>query len=559
MEGVFGSLAVVLVLAAGGGILARLVKLPVVLGYILAGVIIGEWNSEARIVVAGLGQVGVTFLLFLVGLELPIWELKKMGRVAVVTGLGQVGVTSVLGFFLARFLGFGVGEAVILGVALTFSSTIIVVKILSEKGDLRSLHGKIAVGSLLVQDFVAMGILVAMAGVSRGGGWQITSTIAMGLKAAVIVGLVIWLSVTVLPRLWKWLATSPEILFGVSVAWCMGVAAVVASKWVGFSAEIGGLLAGLALSSVAAHLQITARVKPVRDFFLTLFFVALGADLTWAGVSGLGWPVVVLSGYVLIGNPVIMMTILGWMGYGRRTAFLAGITMGQISELSLVVAAIATRTGLVSTAVLPVVTVVGVVTMVFSSYCVEFGEKLYRIFGRRWVFWVKKGRELTPNGVDEEPKSEVILFGHNRVGSVLLPVLKKLGEVVVVDFDPTVVEKLAGEGERVVYGDMADVEIYDRLGMAGANLVVSTVDDRLDNLQLLSEARNKGRRGLVVVVTAADRYDARLMYEAGADYVLIPHGVGGDFLAGMIEAYSRDHRYLSERGQVHRGGLGKHD
>lgn len=520
------SLAVVVGAAAVAGVAARTLKLPALVGYLLAGVglavagVGGGWWKE-------LGQIGVTFLLFLVGLELPVGQMKKFGRTALITGLAQIGITSAVGFLLARALGFGMAEAVLMGVALTFSSTIVVVQILSAKRELDTLHGRLAVGSLLVQDFAAVGILIVMAGWGAGGGWSDLAAVA--LKGGGLVAVMLVLSETVLPRVMGWMAKTVEGLYVFSLAWCLGVAAAAGSAWVGLSPEIGGLLAGLALATGAQRLEIVARVRPLRDFFMVLFFVALGAGLGWADMGRLWWPAVVLSGYVLVGNPLIMIVILTRLGYGRRTAFLAGLTMGQISEFSLVVIMAAAASGRVTGDILAVVTVVGMASMTVCSLAITHSDWLYGRLGK----YLPLGKRERIGKKEEGGVGHVVLFGHSRTGSVVRPVLEKIGKkVVVVDFDPLVVDKLREQGVDAVYGDLADAEIYDEVGLDKAELVVSTVPDVGDNLLLLRELA--GRKGRRVVVIAGDDEEAESMYKAGADFVLVPHRVGGEYLAHML-------------------------
>ena len=521
------SLAVVVGAAAVGGVLARMLRLPALVGYLGAGMALNMAGVGSGGLWSELGKVGVTFLLFLVGLELPINDLRKYGKTALLTGSAQIGITSIIGFGLARWLGFGFTEAVYLGVALTFSSTIVVVNVLSAKKELDSLHGRIAVGSLLVQDFAALGMLMVMTGWGSGGGWVQAAFLAV--KGLILVAGTLVLAETVLPKIMAWMARSVEGLYVFSLAWCLGVAAVVGSRTVGFSVEIGGLLAGLALAAGAQRLEIMARIRPLRDFFMVLFFVSLGAGLGWGGLGQWWWPGLIMAGYVIVGNPVIMMIILTALGYGRRTAFLAGLTMGQISEFSLVVAAAAVATGLVGPQVLGVVTVVGVISMTVCSLAMTYAKELYTRVGR-----YLPGKKSEKRVKVSKDFGHVILFGHNRTGSAVRPVLEKMGKkVLVVDFNPMIVDKLKGEGVDVVYGDLADAEIYDGLGLDRADLVISTVSDVQDNLLLLEKLKQNVKRK--VVVTAGDDQEARELYNAGADFVLVPHRVGGEYLAHLLE------------------------
>ena len=526
---VFGELAKVVGVAAGLGIVARIVGQPAILGYVAAGAILGEMGGTMEL----LGRLGVTLLLFLVGLELPVGELKKMGRTALVSGIGQIVFTAVVGYGLARWLGLANMESWFLAVALAFSSTIVIVKLLSEKKDLQSLYGRIAVGFLLVQDFVAVGLLMVLSGWVRGGsGWEQAGWAVV--KGVVLVAVTLWLAVKVMPGVVDRLAKTGETLFAGAVAWCLVVAAAAASPVVGFGAEIGGFLAGLALSGAGEHLQVAARVKPLRDFFLMLFFVWLGSQMGVGDWRAMWWPAAVFSLFVLVGNPVIVFLILGAMGYKKRTAFLAGLTVAQISEFSLVLMALAVANGAASRTTLGITTIVGAVTMTVSTYMVMHGEWLYRrLAGVLGMFKFGKGAEKT---IEERRTWEghIVLFGHGRTGSGVRPTLAKSGKaVVVVDFDPRVVDKLKAGGIESVYGDMGDVELLEELELKKAKLIVSTVPDVQDNLLLLEYLKQRSK-GVQVVVAAADETDARRLDQAGANYVLQAQKVGGEYLAHVL-------------------------
>ncbi len=550
----FGSLAVVVGVAAVGGIVARSLRQPAMIGYIVAGLVLAAlgWGFSGAGVLSLLGQFGVTLLLFLVGLELPISELRKTGRTALIVGVGQILVTAGLGFGLARWLGFSVNAAVYLGMALTFSSTVIVVNLLAAKRDLHSLYGRIVVGYLLVQDFVAIGILAVLSGLTSGGAVNWLSLGWVALKGLVIVAVALWLAEAIVPAVSKKLASSTEILFVAALGWCLVISALAASKWVGFTVEMGGFMAGLTLANAAQSWQITARIRPLRDFFMTLFFVGLGAGIGLVDISRLGWPALIMSLFVIIGNPLIVMTILGLIGYGRRVAFLASLAVGQVSEFSLIILTLALRVGQIDKSILTLVGMAAIVTMTASTYLITHAETLYQGFGK-YLIWINLvGRRQ--HGTDTKPgwQGHTVLFGHNRTGSALRPALLGLNKpLVVVDFDPQVVERL---GSEAIYGDMGDYDLYDQIGLKRASLVVSTVADMSDNLQLLQYLR-PGSKKRQVVVTAADGQEAQRLYRAGADYVLVPNSVGGEYLAQIIAGHSADINYLKRQGKKHLGHL----
>ncbi|OGD08198.1 hypothetical protein A2397_05670 [Candidatus Amesbacteria bacterium RIFOXYB1_FULL_44_23] len=544
---VFSVLALVLGSAALGGVVAKVLKQPPLLGYVATGILLsltgGLSSSEVRGVVEVMGKLGVTFLLFLAGLELPMSDLKRMGKVSLWTGIGQIAISSVLGFGLVKALGFSSLTALYLGTAVSFGSTILVVKLLSEKGDLLSLSGKISMGHLLVQDFVAVGLLTILSGVATGEvsveklGWVI-------FKVVVMLVVSIWISGKLMSKVLDYLGFSTELLFITSIGWCLVVAAVVASPWVGFSVEIGGLLAGLAMANAAEQVQIASRVRPLRDFFLTWFFVALGANFSIDQLGGMGFAAVLISVMVLVINPLIMMSILGLLGYRKRTAFLASLAVSSISEFSLIIVSGAVGLSILPPSILSVLTLAAIITMPVSSYLIWNDHKIFKRISHLLIWMKKTGKSEKAEVLDGELSEHGVLFGHNRVGERVRPALEKLvNEVVVVDFNPEVVSELRQQGIKVIYGDMSDHELYSKLALDKSPLVVSTVPDLHDNLFLLGwicdlKKRAEKHKKQLVIVTAANQIDAKELYKAGADYVLLPHFVGGNYLSFVLEQHS---------------------
>jgi Kef-type K+ transport system membrane component KefB len=331
----FLELALILTLATSVSFLLQRMKLPLILGYILTGMLAGPFvfgwiNDTATVEI--FSKLGITALLFIVGLNLTPSSVRDVGRVAAAVGLGQIFITTLLGFGLVWLLGFRGLPALFLAIALTFSSTIIALKSMQDRRDLGKLYARIAIGVLLVQDLVATALLIGLSSTAGGAsvlalGWAIIKLFALAAG--------LWFVARfVLPRLTPIFADSQEFLLLFSVAWGMGVATLFQLS--GFSIEIGALAAGIALSTSPYHLEISAKMKLLRDFFLVLFFVLLGAQLAFGNSGDLWLPVLILSAYVLIGNPLIVNLIMGFMGYRRKTAFFTGLTMAQVSEFSLV-------------------------------------------------------------------------------------------------------------------------------------------------------------------------------------------------------------------------------
>lgn len=538
MENWFFVLAAVLAIAAVAGAIARWAKQPPLLGYIAAGVIFSFTGAgktpEIKLFLDGMGQVGITLLLFLAGLELPISELKKTGKISLILGLSQVSITSCLGFGIARLLGFDPVSAIYLGIGLAFGSTILVVKLLSEKGDLQSLHGKISLGLLLVQDFVAIGLML-VAGSSAGKTFAWENYALILAKSIVLVGVAVWLSEKVMGKIMGILGKSTELVFVGALGWCLLVAAVVSLPIVGFTREIGGFLAGLALAGAMEQAQIISRVRPLRDFFITWFFVNMGTSLALDKIGSLWMPAAIFSAYVLIVNPLIVMAILSRLGYRKRTSFLTGLAVTQVSEFSLI---LLTRAGLNSETI-TTITLVMMFTMMASTYLIWNSGLIYKKISKYLKVFERKN--LQEQAQDKPLSNHAILFGHNRVGSVISPTLEKMGmPVVVVDFNPQIIEKLVEQGKIAIYGDIADHELYERLDMDKAKVIISTVPDFSDNWELLGEIKMSPKKRPFVILTANDQEDAERLYRAGADYVLVPHSVGGEYLADYLRHHYHD-------------------
>jgi len=545
----FSQLAVLLVVAGVFGIIAKSLKQPLLVGYLLAGLVLGYFGIVGDIeVFSGLGQIGVTLLLFLLGLEMNIRELPTIGKTALLTGIGQIVFTSAIGFLIATALGFPVLPSVYIAIALTFSSTIIMVKLLSEKKDLASLYGRIAIGFLLVQDFVAILILMFLAGLGRGdlspGLYGLTA-----LKALVLFFLVWTLSKKVLPNIFdKYIASSHELLFIVSIAWALGVAALVAGP-LGFTLEIGGFLAGLALSNLPEHLQIASRTRPLRDFFLTIFFLLLGTKLVVGGISGIFLPALVFSLFVFIGNPAIVMAIMGFLGYRKRTSFLAGLTVAQISEFSFILMAMGVSLGHVENTHVALVVLVGVFTMTTSTYAILGADGLFRrVKNYLSVFERAKPREAAL--LEERFISDhVVLVGAGRTGGALTSFFKKRQwPFLIVDFNPRVFSRLSADKIPVLFGDIGDEEIFELARVTRAHMVISTISNLTDNLTLLARIASVRTRP-ITVFTAHTRDEATKYYEKGATLAVVPQTVSGEYLRHILETYGLSRKKIETIGK----------
>jgi hypothetical protein len=386
------------------------------------------------------------------------------------------------------------------------------------------------VALLLIQDLAAVVIMIVVGGGASGG------LAALLVKTAVLIVLTVLMARKVMPRILHRLAGSVDELILFSLAWCFVLAAAIASPLLGLSLPIGGFLAGLALSGSFEHIHIATKIKPIRDFFLTIFFVSLGLNikLDWSVV----WQALLLSAVVILLKPMIVWFLMRCFGYKQRVAFSTGLMFGQISEFSFILVGLGAKTGFLSTNSVALISLVGLVTMVISGYLIIGGEKIFDLLksflGSIW----KDNHEV--EAVEAELVDHIVLLGCHRMGrSILMHLVKNKEKMLIVDFDPEVVAKLEKEGFRVVYADAADVELYDRLNLSKAKMVISTLKDIRDNLVMLSEFRRR-RLKASVVVDAESAEDAERLYKAGASYVIFPHFVGGLHLSDLIRKGVRE-------------------
>lgn len=551
MGNIFLEITIILCLVAVLSIIFKLLRQPLILAYILTGIIIGPFAQlqlGSRELIQTMGQFGITLLLFMLGLEIKLKDFQALGKTIVIGGIIQIVLTQICAYLLALFFGFSFLTAFYLSLVLAFSSTIIVVKLISDKRDSNSLYGKIALGFLLIQDLIAILVLMFLSGfdpLNNGTAvFSLNSFILIILKAVVLFAVIIYLSRRIFPKLLDSIAKSPEALFLVSIAWVFGLAALVSSPLVGFSIEIGGFLAGLALANAMENSQILARVRALRDFFITIFFVFLGMNMVFSDLGKIFLPALVLTLFVLIVKPLIIMGIVGFLGYRKRTSFFTGISLAQVSEFSLIIIFLGNKLGHISSEIVSLLTLVVIATFTVSTYMITHVYTLYKFFHKYLILFEKKGtlREITDQTTleIEDLKDHVVLIGANRMGQSILDSIKETKEkLIVVDFDPEIVKKLKKQNIHSFFGDISDLEIQEKAKVCDAKLIISTVPDIEDNL-LLIKSLNHSNRKAKIIVAAVDFNDARELYKAGADYVVLPHLAGARHISKILEENNLD-------------------
>jgi Kef-type K+ transport system membrane component KefB len=490
--------------------------------YILAGIIVGPMLLN---ITSGsdsfelFSQVGITILLFIVGLHLNPTVIKEVGSVSLITGIAQVLFTSLIGFGIGIVLGLDKVAALYVSIALTFSSTIIILKLLSDKGHVHTLYGRISVGMLLVQDLIATIILLVVsttAGVQDGPWWSIA--LPLVLKALVIFLTFVSMMKWVLPLVLKRAGQSPELLFLFAIAWGLSCAGIF--QLLGFSVEIGALIAGVVLSSSPLIEEISAKLRPLRDFFIVIFFVLLGSHIVLSDVVTLLPKVLILSAFVLIGNPAIVFIVMNLLGFHRKTGFLTGLTVAQISEFSLILAALAFQIGYISRETVTLITMVGLITITGSTYLILNAEWLYQKMIKLLILL-----ELRKNdNADKESTHnyQALLIGYDQIGASWVKVLRKLDiPFLVIDFNPATIAELTEQKIPCLYGDAGNSEFLSEVPVGNLKLVVSSVNDVQANELIIRFFKTQSRRCIFIVFTAFKGGEA-ILKAAGASIVINP-------------------------------------
>ncbi|MBC7202126.1 MAG: cation:proton antiporter [Pusillimonas sp.] len=528
MPEIYTEFALILIIAAMAGAIGLKLKQPLIITYIIVGILAGPAAFgfvSAHSQIELLAQIGITVLLFLVGLKLDLKQVRQLGPVALATGLGQLSFTIVIGFALIMLLGKPAVEALYVAVALTFSSTIIIIKLLSDKRELDSLHGRIAVGFLIVQDLavvVAMMVMSAM-GIEHAND---STAFVLGLLALKIITAVLCMYVLVkwvLPQIIGAMARSQELLLVFAMALGTGLAAV--GEWAGFSKEAGAFLAGFALASSGYRDAINARLSGIKDFLLLFFFIHLGSQLDFSTLGDELFSSAVLSAFVLIGNPLIIMAIMGYMGYRKRTGFMAGLTVAQISEFSIIFIAMGISMGHIGQNALGLTTLVGLITIALSTYMILYSQKLYSVLSPLLGLFERRNpyRELAVEQDTYGPvRPDVIVFGLGRYGTRLAHGLKHAGlKVAGVDFDPQTAKANRRHGIPVHYGDGADEEFIGSLPLHPETWIISTLPELEANTNLLRILHKHYPQERIAIV-ARDEHDRHILEQLGATKVFFP-------------------------------------
>ena len=525
-------LGLILLAATSLMLIGRLLKVPTIVAYIVAGLLLGPVIGllEATEEIHLISEIGIILLLFLVGLELSLERIKDVGGIALSAGIVQMLGSGAIVFGVALLVGFDMPAAGFLAVALAFSSTVVVVKLLEQKRELHSLYGRIAVGVLLVQDLAVILVLTFLAGFGGPGGVSVQAVLrGLGssfLGMLLMLGIAVVASRYLLPRAFGWISIAPEALFIWSLCWCFVL--VLAAGALELSPEIGAFLAGVSLAQLPYSHNLRRRVHPLMNFFIAVFFVSLGIEMELGSAAAELLPALALTAAVLISKPLVLAPWLARSGYAGTTPLLAGITLGQSSEFSFIAAALAHELGLIDEATVAVIGLVGLGSIAISSYAILYNHRLAQLLGARASPAAEAAGEAGAH--DGEPlRDHVIVVGVNALGKGIVRRLAKRGETVLaIDTDA---RKLADLPCRTLLGSVEHESVLEEANLAGARLLVSALQIE-DTNNLL--AYHCARLGIPSSIHAFDRSVVAELKRIGVSHLMLSKNVGVQRIAAAL-------------------------
>lgn len=527
---IFLQLGIIVIIATLAAFLLRALKQPQLIAYVLVGILIAPVFGIVTDIsmIESMSIIGIAFLLFIVGIEI---DLKKLQDVAWVSMLGgSIGIILIftLGYLAALLLGFIGLEAGYIGLMLIFSSTMVVLKLLSDKRELNTLHGRIIVGILLLEDFIAIFVISILSSLNG-----ITASL-IGLavvKFIILFTLAYFCSKFLFPYIFKFAAKNQELLLITSLAICFIFS--LAFQHLGFSIAIGAFIAGITLGNLEYNLEIIGKVKSLRDFFALIFFVSLGMRISISALKDLLIPFIVFVALIILVKPFIIMVVCSLFKYTKKPAFQTATSLAQISEFSLIISMQGLALGHISQEVFSLVVLVMLATITISSYYINYSQGLYNFLEpllRVFDQFTTEGLEYLPT----KAKPKIILCGYNRIGFSILRDLHEVKKnVLILDYNPEIINQLVRKGYHCIYGEAADEEIIHRMNLSRIHILISTVPEFHDNLLLLKKVRAVNKKAKVFV-TASTIDDALKLYEHGASYVIMPHFLGGEHVSGLI-------------------------
>ena len=565
-QSLLSNIALVFIIATLFAFIAKVLKQPLILAYLIAGVVIGPeiglaWVKDKETIEL-ISEIGLILLLFIIGLEIDLKKLLSAGRTILVAGISQFLLCVAMGIGLVALMGFtprsGNFDWLYLAVTLSLSSTLIVVKLLYDKFELTTLPGRITLGVLVCQDVWAIVFLALQPNLDDP---RFGTLLESFIKGAALVLMTLGLSRFALPRFFSFVAKVPELMLIAALAWCFLVSGV--ADWLGLSREMGALIAGVSMSTFPYNVDVIAKVVNIRDFFVTLFFVALGMKIPQPSLAIVS-AAVGISLFVLISRLLAIFPPLYLMGNGFRASLIPSINLAQMSEFSLVIASLGLALKHISAELVSTLTFVFAITSVLSTYLVGYNHEIQRRLAR---LLAKIGFSTSGDSIadvtERQDGNSIVFLGCFREASSILHEMELqskeaddgdgvLEQILVIDFNPLVLQELKRRRIKCLYGDVANMDTLHYSQIHSAKIVACTISDAIlrgtTNLRLLRQVRRLCPQARIVA--AADNVSSAVeLYEQGADFVYIARLHSARYMADLIARAVQDEEEFKELGE----------
>jgi Kef-type K+ transport system membrane component KefB len=544
---IFYQLSIVMGIAAGLSLIAKLFRQPLIIAYIASGILVGPTFLNVihdQSAFESFSQIGIALLLFIIGLGLNVSIIRNTGKPVIVTfGAITLGLGS-LSYIVSQLFGFSHSEGVVMAIAMLFSSTIIIVKSLSDKKEQSRLYGQIAIGILLAEDVVAtLALLYISASAGNGSSGDVLTLLGKGIFLGSVLTLV---GGFIMPKLSKVFASSQELLYIFALAWVFGIASLFAKA--GFSIEIGALFAGVALAHLPYAPAISARLKLLRDFFIVLFFIRLGEQLGINDLNAALVPAAVFSIIAVVTKPVLTMLSLGVLGYTKQTSFKTAVHLSQISEFSIILVVLVQTTGTITRDLTTIIALTAIFTIAISTYLMKYDDELYRLLERPLAFFERSKTKQEMRSLSHYP---LVMLGYHEGGYTFVRTFRRIKKrYIVIDYNPDVIDTLEHQHVNHLYGDATDLELLEEIGVRKSELIISNISDSGTN-QMLAKHITSSNDKAIFICRAARLNDAEALYEAGAAYVMMPHFIGDEHINSFIQRNGSNKHAFSKYRQQH--------
>lgn len=543
-EAVLFGMASILLISAIFAFIAKFLRQPLIPAYVLAGVIAGPMFlgliTSQSITFAFL-EIGIVFLLFTAGLEISFKKIREVNLTKIMLiGTIQVLLIFIIVLLSRNFLGLDMMQAIYFGIILAFSSTMVDIKLLSDKGELVTLHGRLVLGILLLQDLVAI-IAIALL---TAGGFAMIPIILTALKLTIIVLYSYILQKFILNRLFKYAAKSTELLFISSLGILFSF--IIVSFILEVSIAIGAFIAGVSLANSAFKIELESRISPVKDFFSILFFVALGMQIMFTGLANHITLLLFLIIGALIIKPIILFILLRIGAFQERTSYESASILAQLSEFSLIIGVLGVSRGVITTPLFSTIILATVITMSLTPYTIEKKEFLYKISRKILSILSFLPEKKVHEHITKKHKT-VLLIGAHRIGGTIIQELEKdKDKLLVMDYNPEIIKVLAKKEIATIYGDVLSPEIFSKIDIKKLKLVICTLPGFEENMRILKRIKKTNPK-TSVIVTGSRISETKELYKKGADFVILPKVIAGQELTRMIQSGSKSHLRIERK------------